>query len=232
MQLSAIERYKQNLPTRPYCTDNFRYGVQIRPGDTALRCRYVQPNPPSRAAYLVFDVDVEGAALVPEKVGLPYPTVMVVNPVTTHAHMLYELTYPVFPSRSDKADRLFRAVREGYRSLLGADVGYGGSLVQNPMHPQWRVWITNSTYELRELADFVPDNLLRPPRFKAENQPQLSGRNCHLFNIARVFAYGEVHTCATKDELYERTLEYCRRRNVYQPALPETQVRSIARSIS
>ena len=103
---------------------------------------YIQPNAPSRIAYIALDVDRQGAAYVAEDAGLPWPTFTVINPKTTHAHLLYELSAPVYSGRSDKADRFLNAVRGGLTETLGADSAYRGPLVQNPLHYCWRKIVT------------------------------------------------------------------------------------------
>ena len=125
---NALDRFIENLPAKPYCSeDPRRFGVRPRQRDIAARYPYLQPNAPSRIAYIALDVDKQGAAFVAEDAGMPWPTFAVVNPKTTHAHLLYD-SRPVYPGRSDKADRFLNAVRGGLTETLGADSAYHGLL--------------------------------------------------------------------------------------------------------
>ena len=59
----VLVRFREQLPRRPYCTDDLSAGLVIRSRDQAARYRYIQPNPPGLACWLVFDVDHPYAVL-------------------------------------------------------------------------------------------------------------------------------------------------------------------------
>ena len=231
---AAIERFIENLPRKPYCTEDPRFGVYPRQRDIAARHSYIQPNAPSRIAYIALDVDRQGAAYVAEDAGLPWPTFTVINPKTTHAHLLYELSAPVYPGRSDKADRFLNAVRGGLTETLGADSAYRGPLVQNPLHYCWRKIVTENTFALADLAAGIPAELLRPPR--VASMPRwldMSSRNVGLFETVRRLAYREVRAARNQDEFRDWVLYRCRAHNsAYTPPLPDSEVRTVARSIA
>ena len=205
----------------------------VRPRSQAVRHAYIQPNSPWCTRYLAFDVDREGAAFEAEDAGLPAPTFTVVNPASTHAHILYELERPVFPGYSGRADRYLSAVRGGISSMLRADPGYRGLLVQNPASSRWHLLSNDRMYSLAEVADYIPRKLLRPATVRLEAHPlDVASRNCHLFDRVRWRAYVEVHRCASAGQLYETVLNLCHELNIYRPRLPDTELRSIARSIT
>ncbi|EQD70364.1 replication protein, partial [mine drainage metagenome] len=64
----------EQLPRRPYCSDDLTYGLQIRPRETAVKKRLIQINPPGICRFLIFDIDRIGAALAWEDASLPEPT--------------------------------------------------------------------------------------------------------------------------------------------------------------
>jgi hypothetical protein len=85
--MSALERFLEHLPTRPYCTDDLTTGLKIRPKATAARAAYIQPNGPGMLWWLIYDVDREAAALAWEMGDLPPPNHAAINPVNAHAHL-------------------------------------------------------------------------------------------------------------------------------------------------
>lgn len=226
------ERFLGLLPRRPYCADDPRFGVFIRPRDVAISRSYIQPNAPWRYVFLPFDVDREGAALAADEAGLPRPTYTIINPGTAHAHGLYELEYPLYRGRSIKADWLFDAVWGGLGSMLNADPDYCGLLVQTPFHPRWMTLQTNARFDLQTLAAHIPSNLLKPRRQIGQHWLDASSRNCHLFDAIRRSAYCDVRHFGSQAEFYEHVLSLCRVQNIYPSPLRESEIRSTARSIS
>jgi len=229
---SALGRFVQNLPARPYATDNPRqFGVVIRSREMAIRSAYIQPNPPWRVGVLPFDVDRMGGAFAAESVGLPPPTFSVVNPSTGHSQLLYQLNRPVNRG-NPRIDWLLDAVSGGLASLLKADPNYGGGLVQNPLNPRWNTLAFDTAYDLSALAGEVPEALLKPRPKRRLHPLDASSRNCNLFDTARFEAYRAVRECRSQFELHARVLAICSGANTYMPPLPVSEVRSIARSIT
>ena len=60
-QIELFPSFIGNLPTKPYCTDDLSTGLKIRPRDTALAFKYIQPNSPFYQHYFVLDLDYESA---------------------------------------------------------------------------------------------------------------------------------------------------------------------------
>jgi Replicase family/Primase C terminal 1 (PriCT-1) len=230
---AAQSRFQQSQPMRPYCSDDPRhFGVKVRPRSQALGFAYVQPNSPWCTRYLPFDVDREGAAFEAEDAGLPPPTFTVINPRSTHAHVLYELERPIFPGYSGKADSYLSAVRGGISTMLRADPGYRGLLVQNPASSRWHLLANDCRYSLSEIAESIPAKLLRPRTSRVEHPLDVASRNCHLFERVRWRAYGDVQQCGSAGQLYEEVLNLCHELNSYSPPLAYTELRAIARSIT
>ena len=151
---AAFERFVENLPQKPYCSNDPRhFGTYVRQRDLAVEHAYVQPNAPWRAPFITLNLDLdEGSAFAAADARMPDPTFTVVNLKSSHAHLVWQLDAPVFIGKSAKADWLFNATRAGLERMLGADIGYFGSLIQNPTHPRWETIVTGNTFGLGDLA--------------------------------------------------------------------------------
>jgi hypothetical protein len=218
---AALERFKVQIPTRPYCSNDPRSsGVCFRRRDLALQCAYIQPNFPWLRRYLPFDVDREGAALLPERLDLPFPTIITVNLDTSHSHFLYELTFPV-AQRNRKSDAFCRRVQKALALAYQADPGYIGLLTQNPLSPRWHHLVFDRVYTLAELAEALPAQFLESAgewskrSVAARNPLDVSSRNWDCFHYVRHFGYRLVDECSNQSDLFERVLRLCINRNAF-----------------
>ncbi|WP_250274686.1 replication initiation protein, partial [Escherichia coli] len=104
-------------------------------------------------------------------------------------HLLYALALPVrtAPDASASALRYAAAIERALCEKLGADVNYSGLICKNPCHPEWQeVEWREEPYTLDELADYL--DLSASERRSVDKHYGL-GRNCHLFEITRKWAY-------------------------------------------
>ena len=222
----------ENLPHKPYCTNNFSEVLKIRPLQTALGYKYLQLNPPAKKSFVVFDIDRAGAALAAEDADLPAPTLTVVNPENKHAHLMYVLACPVCVSTCgrSKPQKYLNAIYDAYMQRLGADIHYTGLISKNPWHPYWEtIENGNAVYELATLADYVELAPHRKLKYNAE------GRNCTLFDSLRAWAYegirqylapgGEAawHSAVSREAMGL---------NGFAEPLPGQEVKHIARSVA
>ena len=152
---AALQYFEENLPHRPYHTDDLAFGLRISGKGRALLARYIQQNQPHAQFWLVFDVDREGAAIDWSDRNAPAPNITVKNPVNGHAHLLYALNIAVrtAPDASVKALKYAAAVERSLCEKLCADVNYSGLICKNPFHLEWLVmeW-REEAYTLDELA--------------------------------------------------------------------------------
>ena len=185
--------FEELLPRRPYCSNEPRHGLKIRDRRTALKHSHVQVNSPLDVRWLCFDVDRTEAAFAWEESGLPAPNAVAANPANGHAHLLWCLGQPVHAGFSSRASplRFVADVENGMLRRLGADPGYSGLIVKNPISPCWRVtWPAPFPYGLRQLnTELNREDKMRSP--KASESIGL-GRNCVLFDALRRRAYREV----------------------------------------
>lgn len=235
---TPVERFTQKIPGRPWCSDDLRFGVRIRPRETALRSAYIQPNFPWLTSYIALDLDREGAALIAEQLALPRPTITTVNPNSSHAHLLFELQWPVSIGNL-KAASLLQAVREGLMFSFGADSRYRGTLTQNPISPRWITHESDIAYTLSGLAEALPAQCLRAARVWPKpgagvpNPLDVASRNCDCFEYVRHFGYRLAGRCLSKSELYERIYALCHIQNgSYSPPLQASELGSIAKSVT
>jgi hypothetical protein len=232
-KLPPLDRFYGDLPHKPYCTDHLGV-LDIRPKIQAAKKKYIQHNQPCLVSYFVFDIDRPDAALAWFDTNLPRPYWTSQNPENGHCHICYRLTIP-FPT-SDIAHirpiRYAAAVQAALAEKLGADVGYSGLITKNPLHPHWRtvVW-TEDTYELDYLADFV--NLIGFP--KKRHLDQGLGRNCHIFDTTRKWAYSEIRNYwdSNYTQWQQAVLAHCQSiNNGFTEPLAHNEVKATAKSIS
>lgn len=224
------------LPIKPYCSDDLTYGLQIRPRETALKKKLIQINPPNKIAFLLFDIDREGAALAWEDANLPPPTWSATNQENGHAHLAYRLAVPVCTSVAGRAApiRYLGAIEQEMGSRLRADPGYSGLITKNPLHQTtWRVWQGRQEgYSLAELAEYLP-NLEKKHAGAAVNSDLFSlGRNCTLFDRLRHWAYRSVRHYANHDDWIKACAEHAHSINDFSTPLELWEVDGIVKSVS
>ncbi len=229
------------IPKRPYCGDQFRH-VRIRQREHALRYPHIQLNGPMFYRWVSFDVDQPNAFEAAEVAGLRQPNIISINPKNGHGHLSYLLATAVarFPDSSLKALRYFADVERGYRRRLGADWGYRGVTVKNPLHPDWRTqWQAISPYSLEDLdCELDHKDKRREPVILREVGV---GRNVAIFEEGRQLAYREAlaHLKASPSGRINDPEEFGLRvhaivagLNAFEMPLPQSEVRGIARSIT
>ncbi|ECP5540391.1 plasmid replication protein [Salmonella enterica] len=185
----ALDYFADNLPNRPYCTDELLYGLRIRDKEQAILARFIQHNPPHSMYWFGLDVDRVGAAIDWTDCNAPAPNITVKNQKNGHAHLLYALQTPVrtAPEASLKALKYAAAVERGLCEKLQADVNYSGLICKNPYNSHWQVTVwRDEPYTLDELADYVD---LKTPDSRRTEVDYGLGRNCLLFEKTRKWSY-------------------------------------------
>lgn len=188
--MTQLQLFSSALPAKPYYTDDLATGLHIAKAEIAKKARYIQHNGPTHMLWLAFDIDRPGASIDWSDRGAPAPNLTVKNQANGHAHALYGLATAVRTAPDGRIAplRYAAAVENALCDLLGADKGYAGLIVKNPLHRHWQVheW-HDQPYELGELADYL--DLKSPTKKpKVENDYGL-GRNCTLFEELRKWAY-------------------------------------------
>ena len=198
-----------------------------------MRKAYIQPNPITRAYWLIFDIDT-GEVWIDENT--PLPNILVVNPVNGHQHFYYLIDPAVYTLRQARQEplRLAADVDRGLTELLGADPGYGKLIAKNPLHERWTgVVLHEEAWKLNELIRWIPP-WIRQRKVKAKEEIGL-GRNCTVFETARGYAYSEWRRQKFQDDrrLIEAVYQYAMNVNSdFTVPMGEREVKCIVRSIT
>lgn len=219
-------QFYDNLAIKPYCSLEKR-ADRIRAKASAIKYPYIQPNPPHLCAWLVFDCDHSDTWRF-DTVGLPVPNFIVMDKETLRHHIFYAIrgVYTTEKARKKPLEWL-AAIERTFAFYLQADTQYVGLIAKNPAHSDWHTWaIHNHVYELAELADYK--DLLPKPR---ERDISGFGRNCELFDNLRHWAYRNIHKHSVQS-FSGAVLSKAEQLNVFTPALPFSEIKSIAKSVT
>lgn len=213
-----LKDFQERLPNAPYCGQDkmIRY---ILPKEEARNFPYIQINFPL-INYLCFDCDFWGAEIRPLEMDIPGPTLTVITPETGHAHLMYELLYPIAGRRRKATRALLNSVIDGYKEMLCADrcITTQKQLVKNPLSSKWRVLLGYKPFTLTELAECIPYGVIKPNVPHVPDEPVRAkefkktlnaySRNCSLFENGRFYAYSVVHKHNSYDSLYHAVFEW------------------------
>lgn len=232
---TQLSLFEDNLPHRPYCTDDKELGLQVRPKSIAMGKKIIQPNTVAKVLWLVFDYDKTDVLGRIEETNLPYPNLLVINPQNGKSHIFYSLVTPVCKTDNARWKPLqyLAKVQYSLSQKLGADIGYSGLVAKNPLHSHWKVLqLSPHSYDLGELAEYLDLPLKLPKRASTEGL----GRNCSIFEIVRHIAYANVlkfrieHDSSAWDEFI---LNECQKVNdEFADSLDWKEIKGIAKSIS
>lgn len=190
--MPALERFSRTLPYRVHATNDFSRGAYRERVETARTMAEIAPDPPGWITALRFDVDREGAGAAWLDAELPPPNIIVTNPRTGHAHLIYLLGGWVrtdfAEARGQRVVRYAAAIERAYAAALGADLRYAGRFHHNPLSSEYSTKVgREEPYSLAELAQYV--DLSMPEK----KQPTVGiGRNVEIFDRLRRWAYAAV----------------------------------------
>ncbi|OCQ64631.1 hypothetical protein AR465_11270 [Ralstonia solanacearum] len=172
------------------------YGCKFRKKEKALQHLYVEL-PQLYKKFIALDIDIPGSFDLWYHLGLPPPTYVMVNPENAKCHYLYELKTPVYYTEHARRgpQKFFEATDNALTCMLGADLGFVGHFIKNPLHPHWRVICHHATYDLEDFKDWGLD--LVGYKKKRKLLDSLEGRNTTLFDTLRHWAYIEVRKCGS-----------------------------------
>lgn len=194
LQQYGSENFISQISAMPFCTDNFKIdGIYRLKKEKALSKIYIEHNNESFINSIVFDMDNDSGAIAWDTAGVPIPNFITQNPRNGHAHLFYALSSPVCITENAhrKPQKLLRGVIAGLTDRLGADPCYTGKITKNPLNPQWRTfWNNTEPYELNFLREFIEEKRL--PTKTIIRRTAAEGRNCALFDLLRLYAYGVV----------------------------------------
>lgn len=185
------ESFIEALPDKVRSAEFKDEGTRFRRKEKALAYRYVELNQLYKK-FIALDIDIPGCAFLWDERGLPPPTFVIINPQNTHCHYLYELKTPVYYTEQARRapQKFYEATDIALTHMLGADLGFTGHLVKNPIHPDWRTICHNNKLDLEDFQDYGLD--LRAYKRKLVLRESGIGRNTTLFDTLRHWAYIEV----------------------------------------
>lgn len=246
-QLSLIlEQFTDNLPNKPYCSDDLYMGLQIRPKHLALLKRYIQPNHPYYTHYFVFDLDSKKDSMhysayvdyLYSMVGVPAPNLIIENPENGHAHFIYQLKTPIYQTNAsnDKPIKYGNAVYLALRTALDADINYSGLITKNALHKHWRTHVLREQpYTLDQLSERLDLTTKQINKEIKVDEAVGLGRNCCVFHTVRHWAYVEVRQYRGKNfnQWLESVIAQCCSVNAQFPVpMQYNEVKGIAKSIA
>lgn len=230
----TLEKYKSNLPLKPYYTDDYFYGKKIAGHNVALKSRHIQPNSKTHIYYMLFDVDRQTASFDWNDRNLPSPHLVVINPDNGHAHLTYMLETSI---KNDVTGRkkpynYFSDVELGLAIKLGADLAYNATLTKNPFNKGWRTLSFEcEPYDLGYLNDFVDTDMVAAHKISKKQKEKAAGystsRNCMLFEALRIWAYKNF----MHDSFYSNLENHAQLLNSFEAPLGSNEVNTIVRSV-
>jgi hypothetical protein len=235
------------LPAFMQCADDLRYGVSVRPKDSALEFPHIRFDARGFNSVMLFDIDDSSFGYVWDDKHLPEPSWISVNPANGHSHLAYVLERPVvrIEEKNAKPVRLFNLVRRSFRLQLGADPAYSGTLTKNPLSAYWHTRFSNNVYSLSYLLEWIHPNIRRLAQFPEPESGSLKskgllalalGRNDYVFNATRQDAYShwDYLVDLPKEGRIAWLLNRATAHNQQHGATPLTaqEIRQIAKSIS
>ncbi len=229
------DEFLETFPKKPYCSNDLKSGLVVRPLEKAINHRYISFNPPSMVNWLVFDIDhPDGGFSWRDSPGIAPPNFAVINEKNGHSHLWYRLKSPVCRSNIARASPLKYLANIEYtyiKSIDGADPAFAGLVSKNPLWPENRLIFFREPGAGLSLSELCPDPLTPPAVEKAVG----IGRNCELFDTARQWAYVAVREVrGVRDKSGFRNgldLLLHRLNKEFKTPLPDNELRSIAKSI-
>ncbi|GAB3471970.1 replication initiation protein [Kineococcus endophyticus] len=223
-------------PRRPLATDDLALGCWRQSREQALDRLYVEHSPKALLSMLVVDVDHPDTLM--RAIGLPraHPEPSwVAEGLSGRGHVGWVLSAPVCRTDAARPEPLEFAARvqEGLRRAVDGDPGYAGLLTKNPTHDGWYpTWGRAEAYELRDLARGLGDLFPRALPKRAAEQTGL-GRNVHLFDALRLWAYRARYRYTDRQEWEQTVLAYALNINTeFLVPLGVPEVSDTARSVA
>lgn len=249
------------LPNRPYVSNNFMNGLQVRPREKAIKWKYIELNPPHLRRFITFDVDHDQREILRRTksyknykpllydplfdYGVQEPYWTVINRENGHAHFIYVLKKPVLCCEMAhlRPLRYLKRIVDVYTAKIKADPRYRGLISKNPFNKKaWDIWTPlyhkQKPYTLAELikGNGVDININANVSYAPVDEDIAGlGRNCYVFEHVRVRAYRERRNFWNKsyNEWRERVTYMCEEENAnFSEPLGQAEINQIAKSIT
>lgn len=214
-----------------------------------IKKNYIQVNTPTYQQAILLDHDDEAfmADLRYEYSHLPIPNIVIENKGNGRAHSITLLRSPV--PKTEKSHKhpiaYCKAVETALTLEYDADPYYNHIWVKNPFSDAYRVHVLrDEPYDLGELADKLEIKPFTAKEAKAEialakkraeSEGHFLGRNCHLFDMVRHWAYQEIRNYRATDlELWRSAVmqETMVQNAMLNSPLDYNELKGIAKSIA
>jgi len=248
---NAKSSFIEQLPKKPYCADNYNFGVKPRTKIHALTYKHIQLNNPFKYSFISLDIDYpianENMEFIWEAKNLPVPTYAVINVKNGHAHLIFQLHLPIYVMGESNKKQLqfYKDVQSILTYLYNADQNFTGTLTKNPYHKEWKTLESGVTYSLAELKAYAQplmpygpkeknkDNIIQFNKYKRRtidhNNGDL-GHRCLLFETSRIRAYSSVSNFYTQEDFFDHMMVVCSEENPSDLNIHD--IKSTAKSIS
>lgn len=230
--------FPNRVPAKLFCTDNPKHGLVVRAKASALEHRHISVNASTSLSWMPHDIDRSDAYFAHRDANLPEPNVIMINPKNGHGHAAYLLKTPVhkYAAANPHPLRFFAATERGVGRRIGADKGYTGLIVKNPLHLDWRTeWRRDEPYTLEEIADCLFKHDMRPDYSEAPASG--IGRAVTLFDQVRHRAYRAIRDFQKSGGRFNKWQDWCldvagQCNQKFDTPLPFSEVRSAAKSVA
>ena len=236
-----LEVLHESTSPWPYCATRPEKDHARRSRAKALDYPFLRVNGSNKLTLIVLDIDdILGLETVLDSPLLPF--YVVVNNSNGHVHAAWLLETPVhFNWHSNvKCQQWVADIADSMTRFHGADTSFDNlGLSKNPLCPPFdhtTVEPGGTPYSLTELSKHYPKPKAPRKRRPFEDLSSI-GRNCHLFQEARLWAYGwrvkgnlELSLEATYSVVLSKVEQL--NKELFSIALPMHEVRSVARGVS
>lgn len=190
--MDNLEYFEENLPHKPYSTNDLTFGLQIRSAQKAKHCKYIQFNGPSLVNWIVLDIDRPDVLGFIEDEQMPPPNIICINSENGHAHLLYRLEQPVCTSINGRAkpQRLLHVVTASLISAFKADSSYTQLICKNPLSKNW-ITIRHRTnpWGLSEFFEWI--DVAKMTGLDPHDDSSM-GADRHIFDIVSRWTYEKI----------------------------------------
>lgn len=188
-----FDSFIEALPQKVRCSDDLEYGTEYQKKEKALAFPYIELNQFYKK-FIALDIDIPGSFELWDDKGLPPPSIIIVNPVSTHTQYFYELKSPVYYTENARRSpqKFYEDIDLGLTHILGADLSFASHVVKNPLHKSWRAIVHPATYDLEDFKEYGVESTGHRRKLRKDVEGLLVGRNCTLFDTLRFWAYGAV----------------------------------------
>ena len=234
---SARQLFEASLPERPWCSNRShgRY-PRVLPKLQARRYLYIQPQPPWLRVWLNFDYDRKDAWCAADEVGLPAPTLAVINPENgARASGLWaRCPGPSGTGEQRQAEALPRGDRTRHGGAARCRPELSRAHVQEPVPSVLETLSNDHSSRCRSCTPGSPISTITGYR---RGQVIGVGRNVETFDATRRWAYQTVGSTgwtavrwtlgATNASAHAEAFTVAR----HVPALDRSECRWIGRSV-